>query len=73
MYQDLPLLNDRKARAILQNLCSDHGITIDLLETLLSIQRDHLGKGKQIGISQEFSAALSDFLEENIGEGNAVS
>ena len=64
MYQDLPLLTDAQARAILTDLCVQHGITVDLVEKLIEIQRDNLGKGRQRGISQEFSAAIAAFLED---------
>lgn len=62
--RSLPLLGDRKARNILQKLCQEHNISLDLLRNLIEIQRDNLGRGKQIGITQEFSAAISDFIEE---------
>lgn len=64
MYQDLPLLTDKQARDIITAICKEKGITIDLIEQLVAIQRDNLGKGKQRGISQEFSAVVSAFLEE---------
>lgn len=64
MRRDLPLLNDKNARDILEGLCQEHNITLALLEHLLDIQRDNLGRGRQIGISQEFSAAISEFIEE---------
>ncbi len=62
--RSLPLLSDRKARNILEKLCKEHNISLDLLCKLIEIQRDNLGRGRQLGISQEFSAAISDFIEE---------
>lgn len=59
----LPLLADRKAKNILQGLCQEHNISLDLLRNLIEIQRDNLGRSHQFGISQEFSAAISDFIE----------
>lgn len=59
---DLPILNGRP-RHILEELCREHGITLELLEQLLEIQRTNLGRGRQLGIGQEFSAALSEFLD----------
>jgi hypothetical protein len=64
MYQDLPLLTDHQAREILSDLCLQRGISVELVENLIEIQRDNLGKGRQRGISQEFSAAIADFLDE---------
>lgn len=62
--RSLPLLSDKKARNILHKLCKEHNISLDLLRNLIEIQRDNLGRGRQLGISQEFSAAISDFIEE---------
>lgn len=59
----LPIISDPQSKAILKGLCREHGLTLDLLSQLIEIQRDNLGRGKQIGITQDFSAALADFLE----------
>lgn len=63
IHRDLPLFEDETARSILEELCKEHRVSLELLEQLLSIQRANLGRGKQIGISQEFSAAISEFIE----------
>ena len=63
MYQDLPLLADAQAKNILAELCLQRGISVELVESLIEIQRDNLGKGRQRGISQEFSAAIAAFLD----------
>jgi hypothetical protein len=65
----LPLLEDSSAREVVKNVCADHLIDLRLLEDLIGIQRDNLGRGRQMGITQEFSAAISDFLERQ-GEDN---
>lgn len=62
------MLGDHSARTILEALCNEHGITVDLIEQLINIQRDNLGRGRQIGITQEFSAAISEYLELGTGE-----
>jgi hypothetical protein len=54
---------------VVKNVCADHLIDLRLLEDLIGIQRDNLGRGRQMGITQEFSAAISDFLERQ-GEDN---
>lgn len=69
--RSLPLLAERKAKDVLQGLCQEHNISLDLLRTLIEIQRDNLGRGRQLGISQEFSAAISDFIEERAGAHDA--
>lgn len=62
--RELPLLKDRDAKKIFENLCQEHGVTVELIEGLIDIQRDNLGRGRQIGITQEFSALLSEFIDE---------
>lgn len=69
--RSLPLLTDKKARDVLKNLCKEHNITLELLHNLIEIQRDNLGRGRQFGITQEFSAVISDFIEEHTGTRNA--
>lgn len=59
----LPILADPEAKKILKDLCKMHGVSMDLLVQMIDIQRDNLGRGRQIGISQDFSAAIADFLE----------
>lgn len=59
----LPIISDPQSKAILKALCREHGLTLDLLTQLVEIQRENLGRGRQIGISQDFSAALAEFLE----------
>jgi hypothetical protein len=63
----LPILSDPDAKKILRGLCKDHNLSMDLLSQMIEIQRDNLGKGRQIGITQDFSAALADFLESQKG------
>jgi hypothetical protein len=67
--RSLPLLADQRAKDILKKLCREHGVTMALLNQLIEIQRDNLGRAKQIGISADFSAAIADFLEASGGGG----
>lgn len=59
----LPFMADDQARRIVRDLCKHHGISIELLNQMVEIQRENLGRGRQIGISQDFSAAIADFLD----------
>ncbi|WP_425018261.1 DNA modification system-associated small protein [Paraburkholderia caballeronis] len=61
--RSLPILSDGSARKILRDLCKQHKVSLDLVTQMIEIQRDNLGRGKQIGISQDFSAAIAEFLE----------
>lgn len=63
----LPMLADPDARKILKDLCRTHNLSLELLTAMLNIQRDNLGRGRQVGITQEFSAEIADFLEAGRG------
>ena len=62
--RELPLLGDANAREIIDGLCKEHDISLDLVVQLLDIQRDYLGSGRKKGITEDFSATLSEFIEE---------
>jgi hypothetical protein len=64
----LPMLADPEAKKILRELCKAHSLSMDLLTSLLNIQRDNLGRGRQVGITQEFSAVIADFLDADRGD-----
>ncbi len=59
----LPLVSDPDAKKILVGLCREHALSMELLTQMIEIQRENLGKGRQIGITQDFSAAIAEFLE----------
>jgi hypothetical protein len=59
----LPILGDPQAKKILKGLCTQHNVTLDLFTQMVEIQRENLGRGKQIGITQDFSAAIAEFLD----------
>jgi hypothetical protein len=59
----LPMLADPEAKKILKDLCKTHQLSMELLTAMLNIQRENLGRGRQMGITQEFSAEIADFLE----------
>ena len=59
----LPMLADPEAKKILKDLCKTHQLSMELLTAMLNIQRDNLGRGRQMGITQEFSAELAEFLD----------
>ncbi len=63
MPSKLPMLDDPQAKKILQELCKRHKLTMQLLVSMLQIQRENLGRGRQHGITGDFSAEIQDFLE----------
>lgn len=63
--RSLPILTNPEAKKILKDLCKTHNVSWDLLVQMIEIQREYLGAGRQIGITQDFSAALADFVEQS--------
>ncbi len=66
--RSLPILNDQQSRQVLRELCKKHNLALSLVTELIEIQRSNLGRGRQIGISQEFNAALAEFLDSQGGD-----
>lgn len=66
--RSLPLLSDADSRQVLKDLCRRHRLTLPLITDLIDIQRNNLGRGKQIGISQEFNAVIAEFLDNGSAE-----
>ena len=60
----LRLFTDEDSKAIIRRLCAQHGLSMDLFAQMINIQREYIGQGRQIGISQDFSAAIAEFLEQ---------
>jgi hypothetical protein len=61
----LPMFGDPKSKKILKGLCEKHNLSIEFLNQMIEIQRDNLGRQRQIGITQEFSAAIAEFIDTN--------
>lgn len=47
---DLPLWSDPEARKILEDLCAKHGVPIDVLQDLVTIQRERQSQGRADGV-----------------------
>lgn len=65
--RSLPILRDPDSKQVLKDLCKRHRLSLALLTELIEIQRNNLGRGKQIGISQEFNAVIAEFLDNGGG------
>ncbi|WP_248320820.1 DNA modification system-associated small protein [Caballeronia sp. Sq4a] len=61
--RSLPILSDGAAKKILRDLCKQHNVSLELVTQMIEIQRENLGRGRQIGITQDFSAAIAEFLD----------
>ena len=61
--KQLPILSDPRSKKIFSELCNKHGLSMSLLQDLIEIQRNNLGRGKQIGITQEFNAVIAEFID----------
>lgn len=61
--KDLPLFRNKDAKKALEETCSKHGVSIDLLQQLLEVQRKYAGSGRALGISAEYESCIADFLD----------
>jgi hypothetical protein len=61
--KELPIFREPDAKASLTVACRSKKVTLTLLRELVDIQREYLGSGRQMGITQEFDAVLAEFLE----------
>lgn len=55
---DLPLWSDPEARKVLAALCDKHGVPIEVLEDLVSIQRERQSQERADGVYQAITEAL---------------
>lgn len=56
---DLPLWSDPNARAILEELCVKHGVSMDVLEQLVGIQRERSGEERARNVYPRIEEVLS--------------
>ena len=64
--KELPIFRG-EPRKILDQACAKHGVTVALLRELVDVQREYVGSGRQMGISEDFDARISGYLEDNGG------
>ncbi len=55
---DLPLWSDLDARSILESLCKQHRVPIEVLEELVSIQRERQSQERADGVYQAITETL---------------
>lgn len=65
--KELPIFRG-DAKKLVEQSCARHGVTIALLQDLMNVQRDYLGSGRQMGISEEFESQISSYIDESGGE-----
>lgn len=56
---DLPLWADYDAYALLQEVCTRHGVPVDVFRELVTIERRHQHREKAHGIYDEFDDAFT--------------
>ena len=71
--RSLPVFEDLAARERLEELCSARGIEADLVEQLAEKLREHSGRGRKEGITEDFSAVFLGFLETHSGQAGSRS
>lgn len=55
---DLPLWADDEARAVLVKVCRRYGVPVDVLDELISVQRDRQHQERAHGVYQRFEEIL---------------
>lgn len=55
---DLPLWGDEEARAILETLCNEFQVDIDVFEELVQMQREYQDKERAAGSYERISEIL---------------
>ena len=55
---DLPLWSDAEAKNVLDSLCKKHGVPVEVLEDLVSIQRERQSQERADGVYQAITEAL---------------
>lgn len=56
---DLPLWSDDEAKAVLEKLCDEHGVPLDVFEELVQIQRDKQHQERAHGVYDAITEVLS--------------
>lgn len=57
---DLPLWRDEDARKILEELCAQHNVSVDVLEGLVALQRERQHQERAHGINE----AITEILDQ---------
>lgn len=60
----LPIFCQSDARRIVDESCKEHGIQISLLEDLVELERENIGRARRDGINDELDAILGEHLTE---------
>ncbi|WP_028317800.1 DNA modification system-associated small protein [Desulfobulbus elongatus] len=55
---DLPLWKDTEARKILEELCAKNNMPVDVLEDLVTLQRDRQHQERAHGVNEAISEIL---------------
>jgi len=56
--QDLPLWTDEKARSILERVCAQHNVPVDVITELVMVQRERQHQERAHGIYDRFAEIL---------------
>ena len=53
---DLPLWQENEAFSVLEKFCFQHGVPVDTLKELVSVERQHQHRERAHGINDEFDS-----------------
>lgn len=60
----IPLLDDPEGRALVRQKFKQAGLSIEILEQLVEVELEHMGKGRRHGINDD----IRDILDQAAGE-----
>lgn len=55
---DLPLWGEPNARAVLEDICKKYGVPVDVIDDLVTVQRERQHQERAHGIYERFSEVL---------------
>ena len=56
--KDLPLWADEKAKAVLERVCAQHNVPVDVITELVTVQRERQHQERAHGIYDRFAEIL---------------
>lgn len=56
LISDLPLWKEDEAYRVLEELCAEHDVPVEVLKELVSVERQHQHREKARGIYDEFDS-----------------
>lgn len=60
----IPLLDDQEGRALVRTRLKQAGLSMEILEQLVDVELDHMGKGRRHGINEDIGDILGQAADQ---------